>query len=230
MSCLMTKPTKWHVHPANSDQRGHPPSLIRVLAVRMKKAWALSYPLSAQRRLVRLGGYPGWFESSLGAHSFCCFCHVMAQMLMTWPCDGATMKGKFTQNIRFSQSEVILSPLPCICCDYVTLQVIKWKKKKTTSNAMLMRSLPTTHHPRRVMVNKENYYQEYKGHTKWLSLISSSYRQRRLWSAWASESSLGAHSLCWFCHVAAHIFIVCAKYQKASVKALVQVDFTVYAL
>ena len=35
----------------DSDQFGHPPSLIRVFAVRMKKAWVLSYPLSAQRRL-----------------------------------------------------------------------------------------------------------------------------------------------------------------------------------
>ena len=35
----------------DSDQPGHPPSLIRVLAVRMKKAWTFSYPLSAQRRL-----------------------------------------------------------------------------------------------------------------------------------------------------------------------------------
>ena len=34
-----------------SDQPGHPPSLIRVFAVRMKKAWVLSYSLSAQRRL-----------------------------------------------------------------------------------------------------------------------------------------------------------------------------------
>ena len=31
-----------------SDQPGHPPSLIRVFAVRMKKALVLSYPLSAQ--------------------------------------------------------------------------------------------------------------------------------------------------------------------------------------
>ena len=52
----------------DSDQPGHSPSLIRVFAVRMKKAWVLSYPLSAQRRL--------WSESSLGAHSFCWFCHV----------------------------------------------------------------------------------------------------------------------------------------------------------
>ena len=35
----------------DSDQPGHPPSLIRVFVVRMKKPWALSYPLSAQRRL-----------------------------------------------------------------------------------------------------------------------------------------------------------------------------------
>ena len=32
----------------DSDQPGHPPSLI---SLRMKKAWVLSYPLSAQRRL-----------------------------------------------------------------------------------------------------------------------------------------------------------------------------------
>ena len=35
----------------DSDQPGHPSSLIRVFTVRMKKAWVLNYPLSAQRRL-----------------------------------------------------------------------------------------------------------------------------------------------------------------------------------
>ena len=35
----------------DSDQPGHPPSLITIFAVRMKKALVLSYPLSAQRRL-----------------------------------------------------------------------------------------------------------------------------------------------------------------------------------
>ena len=43
----------------DSDQPGHPPSLIRIFAVRMKKAEVLSYPLSAQRRLIRLWGCPG---------------------------------------------------------------------------------------------------------------------------------------------------------------------------
>ena len=35
----------------DSDQPGHSPSLIRAFAVRMKKAWVFSYPLSAQWRL-----------------------------------------------------------------------------------------------------------------------------------------------------------------------------------
>ena len=35
----------------DSDQPGHPPSLISVFAVRMEKAWVLSCPLSAQWRL-----------------------------------------------------------------------------------------------------------------------------------------------------------------------------------
>ena len=35
----------------DSDQPGHPPSLIRVFAVGMKKPWVIRYPLSAQRRL-----------------------------------------------------------------------------------------------------------------------------------------------------------------------------------
>ena len=53
----------------DSDQPGHLPSLIRVFAVCMKKTLVLSYPLSAQRRLIRLGRCPSLYESSLGAHA-----------------------------------------------------------------------------------------------------------------------------------------------------------------
>ena len=52
-----------------------------VFAVCMKKAWVLSYPLSAQRRLIRLGGCQGWSESSLAAQSLCWFCHVAAHFI-----------------------------------------------------------------------------------------------------------------------------------------------------
>ena len=61
------------------------------------------------------------------------------------------------------------------------------------------------------MVKKENYYPEYKGHTKWPSLISSHF----------GMTPLHAH--------AHYICIVCAKYQKASVNALEQADFLMYA-
>ena len=60
---------------------GIPPSLIRVFDVRMIP-WVLSYPLSAQQRLIKLGGCPGWSESLLGAHSFFWFCHVTAHILL----------------------------------------------------------------------------------------------------------------------------------------------------
>ena len=50
----------------DSDQPWHSPSLIRLFAVCIKKPWALSYPLSAQRRLIRLGRCLGCSESSLG--------------------------------------------------------------------------------------------------------------------------------------------------------------------
>ena len=46
------KTNKMACVPSNdSDQPGHLPSLIRVIAVHMKNAWVLSYPLSAQLRL-----------------------------------------------------------------------------------------------------------------------------------------------------------------------------------
>ena len=84
LSRLMTKPTKWPCAQRRLRSVRHPPSLIRVFAVRMKKAWVLDY-LPTERTaktLIRLGGCPGWSESSLGAQSFCWFCHQAAHFAM----------------------------------------------------------------------------------------------------------------------------------------------------
>ena len=64
----MTKQKKKACVPSeDSDQPGHPASLIRVFAVRTKKAWALSYPLSADAQAdLNLR----WVH-----RSFCWFCH-----------------------------------------------------------------------------------------------------------------------------------------------------------
>ena len=70
----------------DSDLPGHPPSPIRVFAVRMMTH---CYPLSAQRRLIRLGGCPGWSESSLGAHAI--------SSVLSW--GGSIIN--FTYNIAF---------------------------------------------------------------------------------------------------------------------------------
>ena len=63
----------------DSDQPWHPPSLIRVFAVRLKKVWVLSYPLSAERRL-----WSDWADAQADlslrwAHMpLCWFCHEVA--------------------------------------------------------------------------------------------------------------------------------------------------------
>ena len=51
MSLCMTKVTKCRAPSEDSYQPEHLPSLIRVFAIRVKKAWVLGYPLIAQRRL-----------------------------------------------------------------------------------------------------------------------------------------------------------------------------------
>ena len=59
----------------DSDQPGHPPSLIRVFAVRVRKLG------SSATHWCRC---PGRSESSLGAHSFCWFCCVVAHIYFLW--------------------------------------------------------------------------------------------------------------------------------------------------
>ena len=86
MSSVMTKSTEWHVRPAKTRiSLGIRPvcSLIRVFAVRIKKAWVLSYPSGAQQRL-----WSDWANAQAGlslhwAHrSFCWFCHEEAHIML----------------------------------------------------------------------------------------------------------------------------------------------------
>ena len=63
----------------DSDQPGHPPSLIRVFAVRMKKSLVLSYLLSAQRRL-----WSAWADAQ--ADLSLCWAHMPFCWLCGYPC------------------------------------------------------------------------------------------------------------------------------------------------
>ena len=79
----------------DSDQPGHLPSLIWVFAVCMKKAWVLSYPLSAQRRL-----WSDWADAQSDlslrwAHMpLCWFCHEAAH-LSSWENCNMQLTGNF---------------------------------------------------------------------------------------------------------------------------------------
>ena len=105
----------------------HPPSLIRVFAVRMKKAWVLSYPLSAQRRL-----WSDWADAQADlslrwAHThFLWFWHVVAHIQLlfygpaiswTWNClltfcSPGVGKGLSSCCFRF---DVVQSVVWCCC-------------------------------------------------------------------------------------------------------------------
>ena len=61
----------------DSDQPGHPTSLIRVFAVRMKKPLALSYPLSTQRRL-----WSDWVDAQAGLSLH--WAHIHVGFVMSW--------------------------------------------------------------------------------------------------------------------------------------------------
>ena len=79
---------------------------LGVFAVRMKKAWVLSHPLSPQRRLGRC---PGWSESSLGAHSFCWFCHVAARVnIMNNQCYNKCGTATFKYFVNVSVYSILL--------------------------------------------------------------------------------------------------------------------------
>ena len=68
------------------------------ISLGIRPVWSAS-SLSARRKLgslatiertaktrIRLGGCTGWFESSLGAHSFCWFCRVAAHFSVSYVC------------------------------------------------------------------------------------------------------------------------------------------------
>ena len=65
----------------NYDQPQWMPNLIRVFALHSVGSSGPKLSSCGQRRLIRLGRCPGWSESSLGAHSFCCFYHVVAHFI-----------------------------------------------------------------------------------------------------------------------------------------------------
>ena len=94
----MTKPTKWLC--AQQRLRSAWASAQSYQSLRCAlNGWlkTQAFFMRTAKTLIRLGGCPGWSESSLGAHSFCWFCHVAAQMVSIL----SDNKVSFPDNDRF---------------------------------------------------------------------------------------------------------------------------------
>ena len=72
----------------DSDRLGHLPSLISLRCPHEESSGPYLPIEQTAKTLIRLGGCPGWSESSLGAPSFCWFCHVAAHFKATYKSRG----------------------------------------------------------------------------------------------------------------------------------------------
>ena len=104
----------------DSDQPGHLPSLIRVLAVRMKKPWVLGYPLSALQRL-----WSDWADAQADLslrwvyRSFCWF----------FSCAG------WSSTICYGHFEILISFVTC------KLNVLKVQERNCYVQILQLRAL-----------------------------------------------------------------------------------------
>ena len=123
MSRLMTKPTKWHVPPAKTQISLGICPVWSVFAVRMKKAWVLSYPLRTQRRL-----WSDWADAQADpslhwAHMpFCWFCREAAQMLLFKAYDSRL--SFLAQRLPFESTINNLRPNLNFCISFFFFQII----------------------------------------------------------------------------------------------------------
>ena len=101
----------------DSYQPGHPPSLIRVFALRSVGNKGPKVLHADSEDSDQTGRMPGWSESSLGAYSFCLFCHVVAHVSSVFRRHGARRLCDLYNPI--SINAVIyhgpFSVYPCIC-------------------------------------------------------------------------------------------------------------------
>ena len=122
----MTKPTSGCAPSEDSDQPGHPPSLIRVFTVHMKKPWVLSYPLSVQRRLW-LDWADAQADLSLRWAHTCFVGFIMSQLtLNTWKINTHNLPGGSHERIW---SDIFSPHTRFTTQEFASLLWFWWKKK-----------------------------------------------------------------------------------------------------
>ena len=191
-----------------SDQPGHPPNLIRVFAVRMKKAWVLSYPLSAQRSLWSDRADAQADLSLRWAHS-----HFVG-FVMSWL--NYTLEKYMNYGIMMFKT----SPVMCLSLfQYHNYALNKETVKGFIKELHLYASCNKGKGIMSCRTTKPTRLSSAWASTQIeqsllcaLSVAKDPVRTAKTLirlgrcPCW-SVSSLGVQSLCWFCHVAAHFVI-----------------------
>ena len=89
-------------------------SFVRIIHTYEKyEVWILRFNkaifMRTTKTLIRPGGCPGWSESSLGTHSFCWFCHVVAQFFLSFAPFWYGCRNTFnSQNSRLSIFDMVV--------------------------------------------------------------------------------------------------------------------------
>ena len=114
----MTKPTKWLCVQRRLRSAWASAQSDQSLLCPHEETLGLQLPIECTAKtLIRLGGCPGWSESSLGAQSFCCFCHVVAQVSQY--ANGPVSRRCFTREISRKIELITLLPGSRLCVQFV---------------------------------------------------------------------------------------------------------------
>ena len=170
------KTNKMSVHPAKTQINLGIRSVWSVFAVRMKKAWVLSYPLSAQRmpRVIRVFA---------GRTLICWFCHVTAHitfdiliLILTWIFD-TTFSGLTVGGDRYFSFCTASTASATIGCAHF-IRIVIWNTGKVWQIDQAWDEKLTKKSVTRKKVSRDM--------TKPTKCVCA---QRRLGSAWASAQS-----------------------------------------
>ena len=200
----------------DSDQPGKPPNRSESSLCPYWVAKDQGWFMRTANILIRQGGCPGWSESSLGAHSFCWFCHDLSRRWthrsICWFCPALANYVLLTSKTKLVCVSNCLHTAASPLFSYHTNSCLKvhsshlknkYEPPHDKSNKMAVRPAKT-----QIILGIRRPGWSESSLSAWRKLGSLAthwaHSEDSGCSSWP-ESSLGAQSFCWFCHEAAHI-------------------------
>ena len=179
----------------DSDQPGHPPSLIRVFAVRMKKAWVLIYPFSEQQRL-----WSDWADAQADLSLHWAHSHFVGFVMRRLIFASAILAWNASTTTCCSLTWHWQRPVKTFTKSYIWAVLWQNQQSGTCAQGRLRSAWASAQSDQSLRCPHEESLGPY------LPTERTAKTLIRLGGCpgW-SEPSLGAQSFCWFCHEAAHI-------------------------